>query len=202
MKHFVAFLRGVNVGGHIVVKETLREAFASLGFQNVSTFKQSGNVVFETDLTDPQDVELKIQERLRSKLGYEVSVFVRTIPQLKSVIDLDPFGGQDKGSAFLVTFFAVAPANSSLHLPLTIPKSKAQIISIRGKEAYSVTHGGGEGGMPNPFLESKLKAKATTRNMNTIRQIVEKYGQVPLLTWSQIQVMSDLGLDSKTHPDN
>ena len=49
MHRFVAFLRGINVGGHIVVKEKLKEAFTSLGFQNVSTYKQSGNVVFETD---------------------------------------------------------------------------------------------------------------------------------------------------------
>ena len=48
MTLFVAFLRGINVGGHIVKKEKLQEAFNSLGFQNVVTFKQSGNVIFET----------------------------------------------------------------------------------------------------------------------------------------------------------
>jgi len=58
---------------------------------------------------------------------------------------------------------------------LTIPKSTAQIIAVRDCEVLSVTHGGGEGGLPNPFLESKLKLKATTRNMNTIAEILEKF---------------------------
>jgi hypothetical protein len=46
---------------------------------------------------------------------------------------------------------------------------------MKGTEAFSVTHGGGEGALPNPFLEAKLKVKATTRNINTIMEIVEKY---------------------------
>lgn len=176
MHLFVAFLRGINVGGHIVVKEKLKEAFASLGFQNVSTYTQSGNVIFEIDMANPQDVKAKIEEKLHSTLGYDVAVFVRTISQLKSIIDLDPFKNQDtKGSSFLVTFLAYEPTSSPLQLPLTVPKSTAQVISARGAEVFSVTHGGGEGALPNPFLESKLKVKATTRNMNTIKEIVEKY---------------------------
>ncbi len=176
MCRFVAFLRGINVGGHIVVKEKLKDAFTSLGFQNVSTYKQSGNVIFETDTANFQEIKGKIEDKLHSLLGYEVAVFVRTIPQLKSIIDHDPFKNQDKeGASFLVTFLTNAPANFPLQLPLTIPKSTAQVISAKGTEVFSVTHGGGEGALPNPFLESKLKMKATTRNMNIIREIVEKY---------------------------
>jgi hypothetical protein len=61
-------------------------------------------------------------------------------------------------------------------LPLEIPKSTAQIIFATGMEVFSVTHGGGEGALPNPFLEANLKVKATTRNLNTIREICEKHG--------------------------
>jgi hypothetical protein len=74
-----------------------------------------------------------------------------------------------------VTFLSTAPTNFPLPLPFTIPKSTAQIISKKGTEVFSVTHGGGEGAVPNPFLESKLKMKATTRNINTIRKILEKF---------------------------
>lgn len=147
-----------------------------MGLQNVCTYKQSGNVIFETDLANSQDIKAKIGDKLHSTLGYEVAVFVRTISQLKSIIDLDPFKNQDKeGTSFLVTFLAIEPSRFPLQLPLIIPKSKAQVISAKGTEVFSVTHGGGEGALPNPFLESKLKMKATTRNMNIIREIVEKY---------------------------
>lgn len=176
MSRFVAFLRGINVGGHIVVKKQLKEVFTSLGFQNVFTYRQSGNVIFETDNSNPQDIKAVIEDKLSNTLGYEVSVFVRTISQLKSIIDLNPFKNQTKnGESFLVTFLATAPANFPLQLPLTIPKSTAQVISAKGMDVFSVTHGGGEGALPNPFLESKLKQKTTTRNVNIIREIIQKY---------------------------
>ena len=176
MVQFVVFLRGINVGGHTVVKEKLREIFASLGFENVSTYKQSGNVIFDANTTDPEAIKAKVEAKLRDVLGYDVAAFVYTVPQLKKIIELEPFKAHEKeGASFLVTFLASTPSKFPLQLPLTIPKSTAQIISSKDTAVFSVTHGDGEGGMPNPYLESKLKVKATTRNLNIIREIVEKY---------------------------
>jgi len=177
MQRFVAFLRGINVGGRTVKKEKLQEAFLSLGFQNVITYKQSGNIVFETSTTNSEDAKHRIEEKLRSMLGYDVAVFVRTIPQLKNLVGQEPFKGQEKeGTSFLVTMLPSSPSKFLFQLPVTIPKSTSKIISAQGTEVFSVTHGGGEGALPNPFIESKLKIKTTTRNMNIIREIVEKYG--------------------------
>ena len=169
MNRFVVFLRGINVGGRIVVKEKLKEEFTSMNYQNVSTYKQSGNVIFDSD-KNPQQIAAQVEDKLRDALGFEVKVFVRTISELKKIIDLNPFKGQSsEGTSFLVTFLTTAPSKFPFQLPLTIPKSTAQVISMEGAEVFSVTHGGGEGALPNPFLESKLKMKATTRNLNTIR---------------------------------
>ena len=176
MFRFVAFLRGINVGGHIVVKEKLKKIFTSLGFQNVSTYKQSGNVIFETAMSNPQEIKDKIESKLRSALGFEVAVLLRTIPQLKSIVELDPFKGQTvEDTSFLVTFLPTQFSTFPLPLPLTIPKSTARVLSAKNTEVFSVTHGGGEGALPNPFLEKNLKVKATTRNMNIIKEILEKY---------------------------
>ena len=160
MARFVVFLRAINVGGHTVAKAKLQEAFICLGYQNVSTFKQSGNVILETDEADPNEIKRKVEKKLRDLLGYDVAAFVRTIPQLKAIVNLEPFNGYNKeGASFLVTFLADAPSEFPLKLPLTIPKSTAQIISAKGSEVFSVTHGGGEGGLPNPFLEVKAKTE-------------------------------------------
>ncbi len=175
MSRFVAFLKGINVGSHIVTKEQLKEAFTSLGFCNVSTFGQSGNVIFETSNLASEELKTKIENKLRTILSYEVSVFVRTISQLKHVIQRNPLKEPVVGTSSLVTFLSIAPARVTFQLPLVIPKSTAQILMIRDSEVYSVTHGGGEGALPNPFIESKFKIKATTRNIKTIRRIVEKY---------------------------
>jgi len=174
MTRFVAFLRGINVGGHIVKKEKLKEIFESLGFQNVSTLKQSGNVIFEVD-AGGEEIRVKLEEKIAQTLDFKVPVFIRTIPQLRSIVETEPFKGcEQEGASFLITFL---PENSKfpIPLPITIPKSTAQVISAKGGEVFSVTHGGGEGALPNPFVESKLKVKATTRNLNVIREIIEKY---------------------------
>jgi uncharacterized protein (DUF1697 family) len=175
MPRLVAFLRGINVGGHIVKKEKLKEIFESLGFQNVSTFKQSGNVIFETDAVT-EEIRVKLEEKLAQKLGFNVAVFIRSIPQLRSIVESEPFKGCEQDCAsFLVTFLS-EDSKFPFPLPMTIPKSTAQVISAQCWEVFSVTHGGGEGALPNPFVESKLKVKATTRNLNVIREIIEKYG--------------------------
>jgi uncharacterized protein (DUF1697 family) len=177
MARFVVFLRGINVGGHIVKKDRLQEAFISSGFQNVVTYKQSGNVIIETSIINIEEIKSKLEANLQSMLGYDVAVFVHTIPHLKNIINQDPFKGQEnEGSSFLVTFLPTPQAFFLLQLPLTIPKSTAKIISANATEVFSVTHGGGEGALPNPFVESKLKVKSTTRNLNIIREIVEKFG--------------------------
>lgn len=174
MYRYVAFLRGINVGGHIILKAQLQEVFSSLGFHKVSTHKQSGNVIFEAATDDTEEIKRNIERKLFATLGYEVPVFLRTPQQLEDIISQDPFRGCERvGASFLVTFFGNRP-NISLAVPLTIPKSTAQVILFQGTEAFSVTHGGGEGALPNPYLEKTLKTKATTRNLRVIKEIIEK----------------------------
>jgi uncharacterized protein (DUF1697 family) len=176
MTRLVAFLRGINVGGHIVKKETLQKAFTSLGFQDIFTYKQSGNVIFEAGSGNPEEIRKKIEIKLQDTLGYKIAVFVRSILKLSEIIDSEPFKAKNKEcTSYLVTFLASTPENFPIELPTTIPKSTAQVISQKDAEVFSETHGGGEGALPNPFIESKLKVKATTRNINIIREIVKKY---------------------------
>lgn len=176
MQRFVAFLRGINVGGRTVKKDMLTEAFTSLGFVNVSTFKQSGNVIFECqEPASAEELKSRIETKLVSVLGYEVAVIIRTTEQLKEIVERQAFRGYEmENASYLVTLLPSALDRFPLKLPLTISKSTAQVISASGSEVYSVTHGGGEGALPNPFLESKLKVKATTRNINVLKEIVKK----------------------------
>lgn len=170
----VAFLRAINVGGRNVKKEQLQESFRSLGFRNVLTVKQSGNIIFETENADVEAIRTRIEEELREALGFDVATFIRTRERLKAIIKANPFGGCDgENGSFMVTFLP-EPLIVPFELPLTIPKSTARIISATGAEIFSVTHGGGEGGLPNSFLEGKLKVKATTRNLNVVKEIAEK----------------------------
>jgi uncharacterized protein (DUF1697 family) len=177
MPQFVAFLRGINVGGHIVTKQMLKTVFEELDFCEVSTFKQSGNVILQSNETDIQVLTVKIEQKLQSKLSYPVAVIVRTIEQLKNIINLDAFKNQPtEGTSFLVTLLPNIQTSLPFQLPTIIPKSTAQIIAATEKEVFSVTHGSGEGALPNPFIESKLKIKTTTRNLNVIMDILARFG--------------------------
>ena len=177
MIRFVAFLRGINVGGHVAKKETLQTAFVSLGFMNVFTYKQSGNVIFEVDVADTEQLKVKIEERLESTLGFSVPTILRSMIYLRGIVEREPIKFQNiEGTSFLVTLLPNPPPYAFVSLlPLTVPESTAQVVGASGNEIYSVTHGGGEGALPNQFVESKLKMKATTRNMNIIREIVNKF---------------------------
>ena len=176
MVRAVAFLRGINVGGHVVKKEELLQAFVSLGYQNAVTYKQSGNVIFETNEAELEATRGVIEEKLRKVLGFDVVVFVRTFGQLREVAKVGSHLQWGEGTSMMVTLLPGSTPEPLPILPLTIPKSTAKITSATGSEVFSLTHGGGEGGMPNQFLESKLKAKTTSRNMNVILEILQKYG--------------------------
>lgn len=178
MTRYVAFLRGINVGGHkIVKKEKLQEIFTSLGFVNVSTFKQSGNVIFETDPADAEALRSAIHQKLCIVLGFEIRVFLRTLSQLKELIKKSPFEDiRTESASLLVTFMSDRQLDRKL--PIKIPKSTAEIIQIEGFEAYSLTRGHGDGGKPNPFIESEFKTQATSRNWNIIKGIVETYAEI------------------------
>jgi uncharacterized protein (DUF1697 family) len=175
LTQFVAFLRAVNVGGYNKVKkETLQNAFVSMGFHCVSVYKQSGNVIFEVAVPR-ETVENKIHDELGKLLGINVTVFVRTMSQLNYIVESSPFKNvRNDGASFMVTFMSVK-APSDIVLPSKIPNSTAEVLLIRDQEAYSITRGHGDGGKPNPFIESKFKTLATTRNLNIIKEIINKY---------------------------
>src|ERR1700742_487088 len=91
MPRHVALLRGINVGGHTVKMQLLRERFESLGFSNVETVIASGNVVFESPEKSGPSLEKKIERCLEEALGYQVATFLRTVPELSAVVQEQPF---------------------------------------------------------------------------------------------------------------
>ncbi len=179
MPRLVVFLRGINVGGHVAKKSELQKVFTSRGFRSVSTFRQSGNIILDSASEKTIDIEEQAEAKLKKNLGYEVVVFVRSILQLKQIIAVDPFKDcSEKEVDFQVSFLKSRVEPFLFGLPLRIPNSTADVISARDAEVFSITRGRGDGGKVNPFLESKLKVRATTRNWNVIREIFERSHEV------------------------
>ncbi len=178
MATLVAFLRGINVGGHAAKNEELERVFRKLGFKGARAFRQSGNIVFESGRISRDTARLKLENGLREALGYDVAVLIRKLSDLKEIMRSAPTKrGETREASYLVTLLPNPLTRLPIALPAMIPKSSAEIVSHHGSEVFSITHGGGEGGLPNPFLESLLKVKATAHNLNVIREIVERHGQ-------------------------
>ena len=103
---YAAFLRGINVGGKNKIKmETLRETCAALGFQNVKTYINSGNVIFESAKTGDKKLAAKIEKAIEKEFALNIKIMVRTISEIEDIIKNNPFDGQFENDKDLHVFF-------------------------------------------------------------------------------------------------
>jgi uncharacterized protein (DUF1697 family) len=170
---YIAFLRAVNVGGTKVIKmDDLKRMFESFGLANVQTFIQSGNVIFEAG--EESDLAFRIEAGLEAKLGYKVKVFVRTMDELANIARSPIFEPQRDEVLHIVLLNE--PPDKKARQALAAFNSPADEFTIKGREAYNLRRDREASVFSNQFIEKTLKVPATTRNLNTLRKIVEKFG--------------------------
>lgn len=177
MNKYVAFLRGINVGGHKIVKmEDLDRVFSSLKFKNAKTLIASGNVVFEAQAQDEAALAAKIEGQLKKSLGFEVPVMIRTMEDIEAILKLDPFK-KIKPSPDVKNYVAFLYAKPKG--PVKVPKAPQGetwvILRVTNREVYVTTRkkADGHNGFPNNFIEKDLGVPATTRNWNTVVKITK-----------------------------
>ena len=176
MIKYVALLRGINVGGHKVIKmAALKLIFESLGLSNVKTYILSGNVLFESGETDCELVIKTIEAGLHKALGYEVRVILRTVAELAALEKLNPFKAVQPGAEVkkYVTFLA-AKHKSKLKVPVLSPHKDWEIVLLRPREVFLVafTTPNGRYGESMALIEKEFGAQVTTRNWNTVIKIL------------------------------
>src|SRR3989344_9460301 len=92
MNTYISLHRGINVAGQKKIKMSdLKALYEALGFKNVTTYIQSGNVIFQSTQTDIVALSQKIEEKIHKTYQFQVAVIIRTIPELKQIIDENPF---------------------------------------------------------------------------------------------------------------
>src|SRR5437660_8305648 len=176
MTRYVAFLRGINVGGKKLIKmEELRRVIESLDFKNVQTFIQSGNVIFESREINREDLTTKIEKKLLKAFGHQVAVVLQTIAELEAILKLDPFRKIKPGADVMrfVAFLAAEPAVKA-KLPLVSSTEKLEVLAIKNRAALILCYRKPNGffSFPNSFFEKHFRVTATTRNWNTVQRIV------------------------------
>ena len=177
MSQFFAFLRAINVGGHTVKMDHLRQLFESLGFSGVETFIASGNVVFEATSRNPKGLETKIGNRLEEALGYEVATFIRTDAELASIAGYRSFrpSALDRAVAFNVAFLADKLDAKSKRKVMELGTDIDE-FDVHEREVYWLCRRKqSESTFSNAVLEKTLGRPSTLRGVNTVQKMAAKY---------------------------
>jgi uncharacterized protein (DUF1697 family) len=175
MTKYVAFLRGINVGGHKQIKMAeLGQIFESLGLKNVKTYILSGNVLFESKEGKVDVLTVKIERGLHKALGYEVAVILRTMVELEALMELDPFKQvKDNADVKRYVTFLSEKHQSKLSLPVLSPKGDWKIIRLNPREVFIVAFPvQGRYGESMALVEKEFGKSVTTRNWNTVVKVL------------------------------
>jgi uncharacterized protein (DUF1697 family) len=170
----VSMLRGVNVGGHNLIKmDALRPLYDSLGLQDPQTYAQSGNVIFKAKERDLARLARRIENEIERRFGFRPGVILRTSSDLRDVINQNPFAPRRdlEPSKLLVTFLAIDPGPDARKTLIGI-KPDPEDLRIAGRELYIYfPNGMGRSKLP-PLLDRILKNSGTARNWNTVTRLL------------------------------
>jgi uncharacterized protein (DUF1697 family) len=183
MVTYICILRGINVSGHRMIKmDALRQLFAGLGFINIQTYIQSGNVIFQSKNANLQKLETIIAEAILKKYNFDVPVLLKEAGELRQIIKSNPFiKDKQKDSAYLhVTFLSDNPDRDKFHNIKKEQYKPDEFQLIENNIYLYCPNGYGKSKLTNSFWETKLKVTATTRNWKTTNEllfIAEKIAQ-------------------------
>lgn len=168
---YIALLKGINVGGHKIIKmQALTEMFAALGFEKVKTYIQSGNVVFSYKKTTTQILANSISKNIKEVFGFTVDVIVKTKEEIEFIFNNNPFGKDDMNKLY-VSFLSTIPKEKNIDLGnYEDAKYKIQqdVVYMCFKTKSS------DSKLSNNVNEKKLHVSiATTRNWKTVTQLVQ-----------------------------
>lgn len=172
----ISMLRGINVGGHKMIKmEALRGLYQSLELEDPRTYIQSGNVVFRTGEKDLVRLRSRIEDAVERSFGFRPDVLLRTSVEMRNVIAGNPFAKRRDidPSKLLVMFLASEPSREAREKVLSI-RADPEELQILGREAYVYF----PNGMARPklapaLIEKMLRTSGTCRNWNSVLKLAE-----------------------------
>jgi uncharacterized protein (DUF1697 family) len=172
-----AFLRAINVGGHTVTMERLRELFAGFGLRGVETFIASGNLIFEPGRETEAAFSRRIEAGLKAALGYEVAVLLRGEAELAALVGGCPFREADVSAAkALNVAFLAAPLTEAQETKLQTLGTAVDAFRTTGREVWWLCQvKQSESTFSNAALERALGVRSTIRGFSTLQRLAAKH---------------------------
>ena len=172
MARQVAFLRAINVGGHVVAMDRLRVLFEEVGLRGVETLIASGNVMFDSPRGARGPLERRIERHLQDALGYEVATFVRSARDLARILSYEPFADSGGKAPNLYVGMLAAQPTDEATARLTALSCETDRFHVEGLEIYWGRHGGfSDSRFTGATLERAVGMPVTVRGINTIRRL-------------------------------
>jgi uncharacterized protein (DUF1697 family) len=174
MHKYIAFLRAINVGGTTLIKMIdLKRMFESFGLENVQTYIQSGNVIFESEEKDAVRLEEQIERQLEKAWGKKIQLFVRTIRQVVAIVKACPFEPKEGESVYIV-ILDKKPDKKNIQALLAF-RNEFDDFAVKGREGYQLRCSREKTMFLNRSMEQVLGVPGTARNLTTMKKLVEKY---------------------------
>ena len=175
MSRYVAFLRAINVGGHVVKMDRLRMLFEQLGLKNVETVIASGNVLFDSSAATPAALENRIERQLEKELGYAVATFVRTPSEIEAVTTYEPFPEKASDGCTLSVAFLRSDPGADVADRLHAMKTDTDDLHLHRRELYWLCRGRiSDSKVWRPPLEKVVAGPGTMRNLTTVRKLAAR----------------------------
>lgn len=176
MKTYIAFLRGINVGGQKKMQMAeVRKMMTDIGFRDIQTYIQSGNIVFRSDVDTTEKLEGLIHAAIDTTFGFDVPVIVKSVTEMKDIIVQNPFKNEVDLAENRI-YFVLLQGAPNIELVHTFKSEKYlnEIFSVSNNCVYLCCKNGyGKAKLNNNVIERKLKVKATARNYRTMNKMVE-----------------------------
>jgi len=176
LKTYISLLRGINVSGQKKIRMAdLKDHIAELGWEGIHTYIQSGNIIFKSAETDPEELAQKLKQKLQDKYGFDVPTLVLEPVELVHVINNNPFT-QDPDTAIerlAVTFLFETPQDELVKKIMEQEQTNEHFIFDEKFIFLYYPDGFGKAVMGNNAFEKALKVEATTRNWRTVNKLYE-----------------------------
>ncbi len=172
---YIALLRGINVGGNTMIKMSeLRESFETLGFENVVTYINSGNLAFDSKKTSEEKLVAKIEKAIEKDIGKTIPVMVREQADIERILAANPFDGKFESHKEMHVLFmrATMPAEKKKQL-IDLSNDNEQ-FAVVGREIFALLKlGVANSLLGKGYIEKKLKIPITARNWRTVEKLAE-----------------------------
>lgn len=186
MPRYVALLRGINVGGNTMIKmEALRAMFEALGFEDVKSYINSGNLAFDVGVVSPHvskgsstkiesELSGKIERAVEKHLGKRVQVIVRKQMDISDILSNNPFYGQFDSHKEMHVLFLKDKISAETEKQLLAAAPQAERFACVGREIYCyLPMGVADSFLGRGQFEKKLRVSATARNWRTVTKLAE-----------------------------